>query len=122
MSYAGLLIHRASILRKTQTGTDSHNLPTYAWAAIATGVHCRYEWRSRTEMVDGKRVTLSSEYVYFPSGTDILEKDRISSIVDLTGATMVTGTFGVDEVKKFYARHKHHHVSCRVSHVTEAGQ
>lgn len=79
MSFESLLMHRATIQRRTAgDNVDEHGGDTDAFAEIATDVRCRMYSTRGTEVLDASGTRrLVTTLVDFPLGTDITPADRI---------------------------------------------
>lgn len=82
MSFESLLVHRATIMRRTPgAGVDEHGGDTDAFAAIANDVPCRkytspsVREREQTDAAGTFRRSLVT--IDFKFGTDVTAKDRV---------------------------------------------
>lgn len=124
MSYGNLLLHRATIRRKTYGAVDTHGQETETWADLATGVHCRLVWVTETsaqEFYEGKVVSTPFYQLFLPKSQDILVRDRITAVTHKNGTVMDAGPFDVEEVTSRSDKHGPHHVECRLRRVIEGG-
>ena len=84
MSYLGLLVHRATI-QKRSTREDRFNQPVDEWTDLATDVRCRLTnpGGSGVSLTDRSQGVVKADYsIYFPKGTGVGEANRIASVVD----------------------------------------
>lgn len=82
---------RATVERDTKTDTDAYGgraAPT--WTTLHASLPCRVWAVSEREVQDGDRqMVVASQKMAVPKGTDITERDRIASIKDRRGNTII---------------------------------
>jgi len=121
MSYNSLLIHRCTVRRYTETGTDSHGQPVVTWDDLATGVRCRLNWHDQTERFSIPVASVRRYKLFVPRAQDVRHEDRIYNITYSNGTVFEPGPFNVAEVKDFSDRHNRHHLELSLERVGEAG-
>lgn len=91
---------RCATERDTPAGTDGFGgRGAASWAALVSSQPCYYFAKTETEIIDGdKQVVLATHRLLLPLGTDITEHDRITSIVDRAGATIVGNAMRINSV------------------------
>jgi len=93
--------HRAEIERDGATvSTDWNTPPVASWASHLIGVKC-FVWAKPTrEVVDeNKTVVIDNLRCVMPLGTDVTERDRIASIKDRRGVTILAGPLRIEGVQ-----------------------
>jgi hypothetical protein len=94
------MIHRCTIERNTVASLvdDYKNPVPPQFEALYTDVPCRgWLYIGRTAD-DGKTVVVEDRRILVPLGTDVTERDHISSITDRLGAELFTGPMRIDHV------------------------
>lgn len=110
------MTHRAATQRNTPAGTDGFGGPGVAsWAALVASQPCWVYAVSEDEIIDGdKSVVLGSHKILMPKGLDITESDRITSIVDRAGTTIIGNTMRINSVVQ-----RHSHIELAVTEVKD---
>ncbi len=95
---------RAEIERDGATGTtDWNSLPTPSWASHLIGVKCFVWSKSRREKVDDDKTAVIEDLrCIMPLGTDVTERDRIVSIEDRSGTTLLSGPLVIEGVQRVH--------------------
>lgn len=90
MSAVGLMIHRCAIHRATSSVTSSGS-PTESYAAVATGVRCRFSFVRGDEAAGSKgdQGIVRGMKVFMPFGTDVRERDMLVNVVDRYGTVLL---------------------------------
>lgn len=101
-----MMTMRAFAQRDGTSTTDAYGHPDGpSWATLAT-YPCRVWSKSRKETVDGRKYALIEDIrCSMPLGTDITEKDRLSSVKDRLGTVIWAGPLRIDTIQ-----HKHTHL------------
>lgn len=91
MTARATMTHRALVERGVSVGTDDFGHPNPpAWDTHIASLPCRLWTKSEREIADGnKLVILAVHKLLVPLNTDITESDRIASIKDRLGNTLV---------------------------------
>ena len=110
------MTHRAATERNTPAGTDGFGGPGVAsWVALVASQPCWVYAVSEDEIIDGdKSVVLGSHKILMPKGTDITESDRITTIVDRAGTTIIGNTMRINSVVQ-----RHSHIELAVTEVKD---
>ena len=88
-AHAAHLGHTCVIQRFTSSGVDALNQPTPGtWATIYSGA-CHYFEAVEREVVGTTNVVLTDARLALPAGTDVTAADRVLSVVDGAGTTLV---------------------------------
>ena len=120
MGIGAHLTHRCTVQRKSQSGTDGHNNPTYTWADQDTDVHCRlFEKKLRTLTDQQAEFVVVTEYrMLFERSADVLAGDRITDVV-LDDGTEPGLTYVIDELlPRRVGRRESSHISNRLRHIS----
>jgi head-tail adaptor len=106
---------RCSLQRRTLT-SDGGGGQTETWAAHLTGLPCRAWAQTGGEVVIADRVVATEQWVVIvPVDTDVRTRDRIDSITNRLGATVLTGPVDIAVVAP-----RADHIELRLA-VREAG-
>ena len=91
MTYLALLTQSCTVQRCTRPSEDDWGQGVESWADLATGVACRLSAAKGREVTDeAKQVTVRSDRLYLPDGTDVTERDRVV-LESLTYQVVATG-------------------------------
>tara|TARA_R100000306_G_scaffold51440_1_gene48426 strand:+ start:346 stop:705 length:360 start_codon:yes stop_codon:yes gene_type:complete len=91
-----LFIHKATIQRRTASGTDPAGHPTYgAWANSSTDVASRYDERGESSRAGLMQYNVLRPMLFFPIGTDVKMNDRITDIKRADDTVISPGPFGI---------------------------
>jgi hypothetical protein len=93
------LIHTCTIQRFLPAGDDSLKAPKKDWRDWLTGVRCRRITKQQrvADTAFAERPVITADLLLVPAGTDIKQGDRVTTIVDETGA-VEAGTFTIESV------------------------
>lgn len=93
------LIHRCTIERDTAPASTDGWEGTPVWQPHLTGLLCRWWVRDgREEVKDGQTVVpLTETRLIVPLGTDVTERDRVTSVT-YRGGTVQDGPLGIRAV------------------------
>lgn len=109
MNISGWFVHTCTVQRDQSVTEDSHKAPIADWRDHLTGVRCRLV--IKTERVGdtafAERPVVTTYRLFVGRGTDVQQGDRITSIVDETGA-VDAGPYRIEEVMKRRARAVRH--------------
>ena len=96
--------HRAEIERDSATGDTAWNTaPVESWASHLIGVKCFVWSRSRKEAIDkNNTAVIEALRCIMPLATDVTERDRIASIKDRGGVTVLAGPLRIDGVQRVH--------------------
>lgn len=100
MSARNAMTHRALVQRDTSTGTDDYGQPNIpSWITFHTALACHYWTKTEREVIDGQKTAVIAKHrLLVPAGTDIKERDRVASIRDRSGNTLVGNTMLIRSV------------------------
>lgn len=106
MSARSQMIHRASIERDTQVGSDTWGNPDAStWTAHLSDVPCRVWYESEREVIGGtstgkgdKTAVIENRKMIVPLGTDVTESDRITAVDDRKGVELFNGPARIESV------------------------
>jgi hypothetical protein len=93
--------HRATIERDGAAGTnDWGDKPSPAWKAHLEDLACKAWYKpklaTREEIADGTKTVNKGEWIVIvPLGTDVTAADRIASITDRQGNTILAGPLDI---------------------------
>lgn len=107
MSLAAHLIHTCTVQRAAQT-LDRYGNASTTWRDYLTNQPCRLVEKTETVAsgMTAELVTVTTYTLLVDSGVDIVERDRVSSVLLSDGAT--AGPFIVRAVLKRHSRMLHH--------------
>lgn len=93
------LIHTCTIQRYLSVGDDSLKAPKRDWRDHLVGVRCRRVTKQQrvADTAFAERPVVATEMLVVPAGTDVRQGDRVTNIVDETGAVEV-GVFRIESV------------------------
>ena len=99
-------VHRATVQRNSQSGTDAHGQPLVPiWGSHLT-LDCRVYTNKKVLVVDGdKQATKANLRIAYRLGEDITRADRITAITDRNGVSLYSETY---EIKQITRRRDHH--------------
>lgn len=88
-AHAAHLGHTCVIERFTAADVDDLGQPTGAWATSYSGA-CHYFESTEREVEGATNVVLTDARLYLPPGTDVRASDRLVSVTDDEGTTIVS--------------------------------
>jgi hypothetical protein len=77
MSFQSLLYQRASILRNTASGKDTHGAPNETWTAVYTSVPCRLANSRGKEVLVKDQNVIEDNVLFMGASADVTERDKI---------------------------------------------
>lgn len=98
-------IHRATVQRNTQTGTDAHGHPLVPVWIAHLALDCRVYTNKKLLVVDGdKQATKANLRIAYRLSDDITRADRITAVKDRNNITLYSETY---EIKQITRRRDH---------------
>ncbi len=93
------LKYLCNIERDTSAGSDAWGSPnTPTWTALASLLCHAWTSAGRESVSVDRTVVIEDRRVSLPLGTDVTERDRITSITTLSGGTHFEGPMGISSV------------------------
>lgn len=95
--------HRAVIERDAGgADTDWNTAPAPSWATLAT-VKCFVWSKTRRERVDDEKTAVIEDLrCIVPLSTDVTERDRLASVTDRQGVTILSGPLRIEGVQRVH--------------------
>ena len=98
-------IHRATVERNSETGSDAHGNPLVATYAALSTLDCRVYNDTKANVIDGdKSTTIEVIKIAWRLTDDLIEGDRITGVTDRNSVSIYSANFIVKE-KKFKYDH-----------------
>lgn len=106
--------HRAVIVRNATSSTDVMGHPEAPSFAAHTTLPCRFWSQRRREVIDGKKSALVEDLrCGFAKDADVTADDRVSSIQDRQGSTLISGP-----LRLVAPQYKHDHIEFSLERIT----
>ncbi len=92
-------IHRATVQRNSETGTDAHGHPLVAVWAFHLTLDCRVYTNKKLLVVDGdKQATEATLRIAYRLGADITRADQITAIKDRNNGSLYSETYAIKQI------------------------